>query len=294
MSKDNTTENAEDFDVDFEFTEPDESDYHCYKRMIENLLPEQWAHAELAEIITQQVNIGTSIKAEGADGWRPEESFFAFITALNFRQFQKNRSFIQINQYINKIKKHSDSENRAIFDKIMEDPKNNLGLIINERVTNLPNDLIPSLWGSLEEDITWSQNVKDCNEEEEKEKKFYYFSHYILLTCFFLEDSNKTMKKDDSNSVKTAARQYPHFEDEFFVKEKILEIVYPIHSNKRFEDVADEKGKRIKTTSFKQYGLIILFSSSKLKDIKNKIQKMTPPGAADSSTGVIPPRVVKN
>lgn len=82
-----------------------------------------------------------------------------------------------------------------------------VGLFLNERLVNLPPQLVPTLLENLSEDIRWSQTTpvrerltcfvhcdvlffKSCPEHE---RPHYFFTHIIGLSHCFVVDPGKSM-----------------------------------------------------------------------------------------------------
>ena len=54
------------------------------------------------------------------------------------------------------LKKKCPAEKKEVFEGYL---KKNVGLLLNERMRNFPDQVIPPLYSSLNEDIKWALNV---------------------------------------------------------------------------------------------------------------------------------------
>jgi len=170
---------SEDVQIDFDFCEPDESDYHGVGELLKRGTLDfvnGLNYAELVDSLVNQGNIGTLIKAdkEGDD-----EAVCAALTVLNFRQF-KHLSWPKeiIKEFSKRSKAHAPSDVHQKFEALIGtwENRNDIGLLLNERFINLPLDLIPPLHKGLPEDIEWSCSTPDCPEDE---RIFYNFKFYV-------------------------------------------------------------------------------------------------------------------
>jgi len=170
---------TQDVEIDFDFCEPDESDYHGVGELLKR---GAWDfvsglnYAELVDSIVNQGNIGTLVKAdkEGDD-----EAVCAALTVLNFRQFKQLTWPKEIiKALLARSKVHAPSDVHQKFQEFMStwEDRNDVGLFLNERFVNLPLDLIPPLHKGLPEDIEWSCSTPECPEDE---RIFYNFKFYV-------------------------------------------------------------------------------------------------------------------
>ena len=80
--------------VDFDFFDPKESDFHSIKTLLRQLFSsdsEFFELSELTELIVNQPSVGTTVKVDGS-----ESDPFAFLTVLNVNE-HKVRTIIAKN-----------------------------------------------------------------------------------------------------------------------------------------------------------------------------------------------------
>lgn len=114
--------------------------------------------------------------------------------------------------FLGKAKKHLDSGNIKVFENHLK--KANVALLLNERIINIPPQIIPDMHAQLPEDIAFTKvqdDIKDPSEfdfdyvliltrftkEGSSERKYYKFEDEVLLTKAIFEYEWKTVVKDD-------------------------------------------------------------------------------------------------
>jgi len=174
--------------TEWDFREPDESDFHAVKDLL--VKPGTWEFAgealnltELTDSMVNQGNIGTILKA--ASGSDDETCTGGIHTVLNLRQFSDLSwpKAIQ-NALLTRAAKHGDPEvAKALKDLLGRQGKGvEVGLLFSERMANLPVELVPPMHKALKDDIEWSCTTPECPEEE---RPFYFFTHLIgVARCF--------------------------------------------------------------------------------------------------------------
>jgi len=171
---------GEDVEMEFEFHNPDEGDYHG---VAEHLKSGTWDFvelnfSELTDDLVNQGNVGTLVKSD-ADSSTKEETVCGLLTALNLQQF-KHRSWPSaVAKALNaKAKKHADAATANKLQALLEKASKGaqVGLLLSERFVNLPPELVGPLHGALQEDIVWSCSTPECPEDE---RPFYGFTHFV-------------------------------------------------------------------------------------------------------------------
>ncbi|KAK9728984.1 Mss4p nuclear export [Basidiobolus ranarum] len=161
-------------DVDFDFFDPKEIDFHAIKNLLKQLFGsdhELFNLSELTELIIGQPLIGSTIKVDG------EGDPYAFMSVLNMHVHKDKECMKQIKEYLlAKCKK-----NHAAFDKLntilKEDSNQHVGLLLTDRLVNMPPQTAPPMYKMLAEEIEWA--VED--------KEPYEFEYYILLSKTYKE-----------------------------------------------------------------------------------------------------------
>ncbi|KAG7386402.1 hypothetical protein PHYPSEUDO_000331 [Phytophthora pseudosyringae] len=201
-----------DVSVDFLFSDPREAHFHSVKQFLLAYLPpsQPFDVSGLANAIVGQVTAGTMACAEG------EDDVYGFITALNLKSFANETSIQQVLQYVTK---KCPSAELPKLQQILK--TKNVGLVLNERMVNLPYQLVPALHSALHEDIEWAIENEDTEALRSSFKMDYFL---ILATCTEEKSGSSDAKK--GKKTKTAYEQtakfFHNFEDEFLEHEAEL------------------------------------------------------------------------
>uniref|UniRef100_M4BTF8 BCCIP family protein n=1 Tax=Hyaloperonospora arabidopsidis (strain Emoy2) TaxID=559515 RepID=M4BTF8_HYAAE len=198
--------------VEFLFADPREMHFHSIKQLLLAYLPpsQPLDVSGLANVVVGQVTVGTMVCVEG------ENDVYGFITALNLRRYEKETSIQQIVQYV--TKKCSSADLPKLQQILCT---KNVGLVLNERMVNLPYQLVPALHLALHEDIEWAMENEDTKELRDSFQMDYFL---ILSTC--MEEKSGSSGSKKGKKTKTAyeqtARFFYNFEDEFLQQEAEL------------------------------------------------------------------------
>ena len=246
--------------VEFNFSNILEEDYHALKSLLQpNFQFENINIGELANLlISQHEDVGTTIRAD-------DQIFGLFsYVPLSSNLAKKNHSSF-IDEFYNFIKLKSNKADEINKKKILEiiDNKNlNLGLIISERIINLPEETIPPALGLA------TKEINECREVEEKDyDKRFDFDYLILISKFvkIIGDNrkdNKKMKKDEKLENNEA---YYKFEASFFLKKAEATIEYKIPYKENNMDILENSNQP-------QYIKILFIKANEYYDtIQNKL-----------------------
>ncbi|KAF9161689.1 Mss4p nuclear export [Actinomortierella ambigua] len=181
-------EGEEIINVDFEFFDPKEIDFHAVK----NLLSQYFASdailfqtSELSDMIIKQANVGTTIKVNGADS-----DPFSLMTVLNMNDHiyrQKSEVMKQIKQYLEGKAKSNDKFQAKLKQLLKEDSKQHLGLVISERFINMPVETAPPMWRMLSDEVKWAI----------EEGLPFNFEYYLLISPTYQEVTPKIDLDDE-------------------------------------------------------------------------------------------------
>lgn len=225
-------------EADFLFNDPNEEDKDGILTLIQGSikrfnweLPQKYGgnYSYLAELISNQGNIGTLIKVED------EESSYvmAVLTLLNLNQYDGLDSITK--PLLTAARIHGTNEDAKELEGILSNKKNQVALVINERMHNVPIQLVGQVQECLQDDIKWSLSSVD----EEEEKEFYKFTHLIGFTRVYLE-------KEKGDKTKGEEYIYLKPEEQFYVEEATVKFVWSTgESNKVYTD-ANKTGKKFK------------------------------------------------
>jgi len=171
----------EEIPVSFDFCDPNEKYFHPIRSLIDNRFFKDEVGleiGELAELIINQGAVGTFVVQEGG------RDVFAFITVLPLSFHKDKPAISSLVHYLKKKNKHMETK---IFRK-----NTNVGLLIHERMINLPLQIIPTLHNSVLMDIDWA--IENEISDEHKEK-FKFDSYLVLAPCEKQEGSQSSLSQ---------------------------------------------------------------------------------------------------
>lgn len=215
-------EGADDIQVDFLFLDPNQSQFFSIKSLVNGILDGvSFRSSDLANIICDQVVVGTMIGVEGDDEKPNEKNVLGFATILNLSAYSKQDVMKEIVQYtIEKSEKHN-SDHEA-FVHLLKSQTDHIGLLINERMINLSPQLVPTLHAQLCEDVNW---VRDQNNED---SAAFNLKYLLVLSKCYKEAKNPTKR------VNTGFDNflYQKFEDYVFLQKAMFKFTYTAKSSK--------------------------------------------------------------
>lgn len=136
-----------------------------------------------------------------------------------------------------------------------------VGLILTERLINMPHQIVPPMYNMLLEEIEWAL----------EEKEPYQFSHYLVISRTYSEVASKLDAEDNPPSKKkkgqasgAAETFYFHPEDEVLHKHALTFGSFE-HEKQGDEGASDTK-RTFSEMGIKPEGHLILLEGSKFGD----------------------------
>lgn len=225
----------EDFDVEFDFMDPCEEDFHPVKQWIHD---GRWGFAkldssEVADCIVNQGNIGTLIKSE-ADN---DTTLCGFLTVLNPRQFADKRwPQTALKLLRSKSKARATPKDHAAFEALLAKSGKGaeIGIMFAERFQNIPPQLVPAIHKALREDIEWSCSTPECPADE---RPFYGFTHFVGLAKGRVEKDTEGGASSSSAAMPEAPAlreglppglSFSYFEDEECIRHASFAFAFSV------------------------------------------------------------------
>ncbi|GAA5876960.1 hypothetical protein JCM3774_000551 [Rhodotorula dairenensis] len=201
-------EDVEMLDVNFSFFDPQPQDYHSIKLLLSQLvghadaagggsdkkgddLPELDLGA-VADLVLEQKLVGSTVKTDsGEDDDKANEGDpYAFLTVLNLNVHKDKPAVSSLIKYI-LSRLDASSAFHAQLSALLEAPvgPKNIGLVLSERMVNMPTQIVPPMYRMLQEELQWAL----------EENEPYQFSHLLFLSRVFL--STTAALEDDPNAA---------------------------------------------------------------------------------------------
>ncbi|MCJ1399873.1 Mss4p nuclear export [Xylographa trunciseda] len=240
-------------DVDFEWFDPQpEVDFHGLKTLLRQLLDVDSQLVDisaLADLILAQPLLGSTVKVDGN-----ETDPYAFLSVINLQEHKEKPVVKSLIDYILR-QASTNTALSPVADLLKTLDNTAVGLILTERLINIPSEVVPPMYRMLLEEITWAM----------EEKEPYDFSHYLIISKTYREVSSKLndgedrpqkkKKKEDSKQV-----FYFHPEDEILQRYAIAHGDYT-YVKEEAEGQADAK-RAFQDLGVKAQGHMILLEAS--------------------------------
>ncbi|KAJ5312677.1 hypothetical protein PENANT_c007G08628 [Penicillium antarcticum] len=208
---DGSDEDIDMVNVDFEWFDPQPAvDFHGLKNLLRQLFDNDaqiFDMSALADLILSQPTLGSTVKVDGN-----ESDPYAFLSVLNLQEHKDKPVIQEIIKYL-KTKTAANPSLSAANELLSQNPIPPIGLILTERLINMPSETVPPMYNMLQEEIAWA--IED--------KEPYSFSHYLILSKNYEEIESK-LDQEESRPQKKKKKDGEKSERFFFHPEdEILE-----------------------------------------------------------------------
>ncbi|KDQ53022.1 hypothetical protein JAAARDRAFT_137838 [Jaapia argillacea MUCL 33604] len=160
--------------VDFEFFDPNpEIDYHAIRNLLSQLFHSSSPslHLEaLTDLILGQPLVGTTVKMDGREG-----DPYAFLTVLNMAVHKDHPSIQALTSLLLSKSQPTNPSFHTTLQNILgpnANPSQHIGLVLSERLINMPVQIVPHMYRMLVDEIKWAI---DDNEP-------YTFTHLLFIS----------------------------------------------------------------------------------------------------------------
>ncbi|KAF9527065.1 p21-C-terminal region-binding protein-domain-containing protein [Crepidotus variabilis] len=177
-------------DVEFDFFDPNPKvDYHAIKRLLGQLFQrdaEQLDTPELTELILAQPTVGTTIKTDGL-----ESDPYALLTVLNMHLHHLNPSMKAIANYLLAITSAHNQNFHSILQTLFSQSEAHVGLVVCERLINMPVQVIPPMYRMLADEVKWAR----------ADGEPYNFTHLIVISrVYHLSEEEESVLENSAGS----------------------------------------------------------------------------------------------
>ncbi|BBH08690.1 CDK inhibitor P21 binding protein [Prunus dulcis] len=166
--------------ADFAFFDPKPDDFHGVKTLLQTYLDDiEWDLSGFVDLILEQTTVGTV----------------------------DHKCFMDVKEFLLKVSQAKDviDDLRSLLGKEAE----SVGLLVSQRVMNLPPQLLPPLYDALFDEVSWATE----DEPTEELRNFFRFKFYIIVSKVY-KHKNAHQKKGMSASDEEIIYIKP--EDEIF------------------------------------------------------------------------------
>ncbi|CAH0763351.1 unnamed protein product [Diatraea saccharalis] len=167
--------------ADFEGRNPEDCDFHGIKQLLRQLfLKSSVDLGALAEIIISQNYIGSVVKQCLDDGQEDDDDeddgsdgVFGITTIINITKRKDEKCIEQIRNLLTTLAEdNANDKTKALIKNILTDESNQVGLVINERILNIPAAISVPLFSSLQSEL-----------DKAVRKNMPYTFQYLIWIC---------------------------------------------------------------------------------------------------------------
>ncbi|GAA6000076.1 protein-transporting protein BCP1 [Rhodotorula paludigena] len=192
-------------DVSFSFFDPQPQDYHSIKLLLSQLVQGDAQLLDLGavtDLVLEQKLVGSTVKTDGGadDDKAAQGDPYAVLTVLNLNVHKEHKALSQLVSYlVSKLAPASPFHSQlsqllaAAPDASTAAKPAHVGLVLSERLVNMPAQIVPPMYRMLDEELQWARDDKEP----------YHFSHLLFLSRVFR--SSTSALDDDPNAALEAS-----------------------------------------------------------------------------------------
>ncbi|KAM0019953.1 putative BCP1 family protein [Helianthus debilis subsp. tardiflorus] len=258
INESHSSSEDEDFEgvvqADFAFFDPKPDDFHGVKVLLPTYLDnKEWDLSGFVDLILQQTTVGTVIKIEEDE----DNGVYGFISALNMQRYKDCKCMMEVKEYLLKV-----CQDKEIKDKLRTyfgEQAEHVGLVISQRVVNLPPQLLPPLYDGLFDEISWA--IED--EPTEELRKSFCFKYYLILSKVYKHKNGDQKKKDCITTEEAIIYLKP--EDEVFHNLSAWSFCFPL----RTQQVTTNELKDYRST-----GLLMAVEATHVPNFRQQLHSL--------------------
>ncbi|KAK3889327.1 hypothetical protein Pcinc_006677 [Petrolisthes cinctipes] len=248
---------GQNINVDFEGFPASDSDFHGIKRLLQQSFRGLEVNfSGIADTIIGQNYVGSVIKQVGDDDEEEDEDddddndqVFGVTTIINLTSRKDEECISGLRSaLVEQCSKHANDSSSVLFRDILGNESKHVGLLISERLVNLPPQFALPVFDSLRKELT-----------EAKKKDMPYEFAYLLMICKVYKLEKKKKKKN----IETELWGNP--EEEVFAEESLATFEYNVKGESSMSGEWDEEDPQY--TPFRR---VIVLDASRWQEIMAK------------------------
>lgn len=211
--------------------------------------------------------MGSTVKVDGN-----ETDAYAFLSVINLQQHASNPAVSKVTDYL-RAKAASTPTLAPLAALLAQSPLASIGLILTERLINVPSEVVPPMYSMLLEEIEWAI----------AEAEPYAFTHYVILSKTYSEVASKLDAEDDRPKKKSKAAKsgkdnlfYFHPEDEVFERSALCAGSFTYST--KVDDGRSDSKRAFQEMGIKPQGHIVLVEAGKFRGAVEEVQAYLKPG----------------
>ncbi|KAK8984415.1 hypothetical protein V6N11_029730 [Hibiscus sabdariffa] len=191
--------------ADFAFFDPKPDDFHGVKTLLQSYLDnKEWDLSGFVDLILEQTTVGTVVKLEDDEDNGDQKCITELKEFLLSICLEKDK--------IGNLR------------SLLGDKAHDVGLLVSQRVVNLPPELLPHLYDALFDEITWATE----DEPTEELRNSFRFKFYIVVSKIY-KHKNASQKRSSSTDEGDAFI-YVKPEEEILHKLSMWSFLFPLQT----------------------------------------------------------------
>ncbi|KAL2267043.1 hypothetical protein VTJ83DRAFT_4320 [Remersonia thermophila] len=272
---DSSDEDMDIINVDFElFNYDPQIDFHGVKTLLRQLFDADAQLLDLSalsDLIVEQNTIGSTCKVDDK-----ANDAYAFLTVLNVTEHApKKPAVAKLAEYLAERARGDEGLAAAGVPELLTQPKEKqvVGLVLAERLLNMPAEVIPPMWSCLIDEI----------EAAVEDGEPYQFTHYLVVSRAYheVESTLDQAERKQKKAREEAELQYFHPEDEEVRRHAVSSGAY---SFAREGEVVADSRRAFQELGVKPCGLMMLIEAGKFQRAVKAIAEYVGTGGMTIST----------
>ncbi|KAG0170554.1 Mss4p nuclear export [Apophysomyces sp. BC1015] len=253
-------------DVDFDFYNPEEVDFHALKRLLSQLFSsdaELIQINDIIDILIEENHVGTTVKVDGQ-----ESDPYAVLSVINLNEQKTKQGVQSLCSYLLAKCPKKNEELHKVVNNILGLNADAVGWVVSERFINMPVEIMPPMYTMLQQELAQAvekAKVVSTLDEEGAQEEEQQPKQKKAKKVVFLNDEGKGAALASSETF------YFQSEDEIIAKYATHQFDFKF-TNSDKEATADAK------RAFSDFGIapsrkLLLVHQSKFADLVSEIEK---------------------
>ncbi|KAA8532554.1 hypothetical protein F0562_032630 [Nyssa sinensis] len=240
--------------ADFAFFDPKPDDFHGVKVLLQTYLDDkQWDLSGFVDLILGQTTVGTVVKTEDDE----DDGLYSVVSTLNLGRYKDHKCIMELKECLLKVCQEKDVLDN--LRSLLGEQAQNVGLLVSQRVVNLPPQLLPPLYDALFDEVSWATE----DEPTEELRNSFCFKFYLLVSRIY-KHKNAVQKKGPSSSSDEAII-YIKTEDEIFHQLSSWSFSFPL----RTQQLATRELR-----NYRLMGLVMVVEADKVSMFRQQLQSL--------------------
>ncbi|XP_015895482.3 protein BCCIP homolog [Ziziphus jujuba] len=239
--------------ADFLFFDPKPEDFHGIKTLLQTYLDNKsWDLSGFVDLILGQTTVGSVVKLEDDE----DNGIFSVVSALNLGRYKDNKCIQELKEYLLRVCKEKD-----VIDKLrslLGEKAHSVGLLVSQRVMNLPPQLFPPIYDGLFKEVSWATE----DEPTEELRNSFRFKFYIVVSKIYKRKNLNEKKRHKSDYDEATIYTKP--EDEIFHKLSLWSFDFPLQTQQVNHELRN----------YQPMGLVMAVEADKISAFQQELRSL--------------------